>query len=234
MVSQISFAGTYKVSFNNQDPDLFSKFQEYALSKESEDGVRTSLKDKFVKKGGFGNFGYEAERTLIVPDYMDKDVERYCAYNGISYKKFETKDLLEPKSVLSRIALPPKGYKKVYINTEKLEKLAENQLSNLDHCRSDYDKYYSGSVNALIRNGDEIPATRLYIHSPSGNDDLQRYISNFGTEGLNNNQILINFNQETNNPDHCVYFALKDMGIDSIPVYVNSQTYKAGKILGLF
>ena len=42
------------------------------------------------------------------------------------------------------------------------------------------------------------------------------------------------FCQRTNQPDHCTYFALKDLGMDKIPVYVNKQSYEAGRILGLF
>ncbi len=114
------------------------------------------------------------------------------------------------------------------------EELAKNQSSNLDHCRSDYDKYYSDSVDTMLRNGDDIPATTLIIQDPSGNNALRRYVDTFGVEHLNNEQIFVNFNQKTDNPDHCVYFALKDMGINKIPVYADSQTLEAGHILGLF
>ena len=86
----------------------------------------------------------------------------------------------------------------------------------------------------MLRSGDEIPATTLTIHDPSGNEDLRRYVNRFGADRLNNEQIFIDFNQKTDDPDHCVYFALRDMGIDKIPVYVDSQSYEAGSILGLF
>ena len=232
MISQVSFAGTYKV--NNQNPDSFSKFQTYALNKELEDGVKASLKDKIIPRGSFGSFDYKAEQTLIVPDYMDCDVETFCANNGISYKKYDTQDLLNPKSITSRIAYAPKGYRKVNIDVEKLEELAKNQNSNLDHCRSDYDKYYFDSVDTMLRNGDKIPTTTLTIQNPSGNEDLRRYVDRFGANRLNDEQIFIDFNQKTDDPDHCVYFALRNVGIDKIPVYVDSQSYEAGSILGLF
>lgn len=232
MVSSVSFTGTYKV--NNQNPKTFSKFQNYALNKGLEDGVKTILKDRIIKRGNHGSFDYMAEQTLIVPDYMDVDVENFCANNGISYKKYDTKDLLNPKTITSRIACAPEEYKKVNVDVKKLEELAKNQSSNLEHCRSDYDKYYSDSVDTMLRSGDDIPATTLRILDPSGNNDLRRYVDTFGVEHLNDEQIFIDFSQKTDNPDHCVYFALKDMGIDKIPVYVDSQTLEAGHILGLF
>ena len=210
------------------------KFQNYALKKEKEKGVSTNLKEIIITKDGFGNFDYKAEQTLIVPDYMDFDIETFCANNAISYKKYDTKDLLNPKSLISRIEDAPGGYKKVYIDNKKLEKLSENQYNNFAHCKNDYEKYYSDSVNVMLRSGDKIPASSLAIYNLSGNQDLKYYVESFGADNLNKEQLIIGFNQKTDDPDHCIYFALKDMGFDNIPVYVDDETYEAGRILGLF
>jgi len=242
MVSAISFTGTYKVNFNNNNPDNFLKFQEYALDKEMREGVKTILKDRIVKNGDGENFNYEAERTLIVPDNMDIDVETFCANNGISFQKLETNDLLNPKNVVDRIQEPPKGFTKVDIDVEKLEDLIETQNSNLEHCESDYEKYYYDSLDTMLRSGDKIPASTLYINPNNGyigfrkegNEILKRYVNMFGVRGLNDKQVGLFFTQRTKNPDHCVYFALKDMGLKKVPIYVNEQSYEAGKILKLF
>jgi hypothetical protein len=45
---------------------------------------------------------------------------------------------------------------------------------------------------------------------------------------------MIDFCQLYVEPDHCVYFGLRDLGMNKIPVYVDKQSYEAGKILGLF
>ena len=232
MVSQVSFAGTYKV--NNQNREAFAKFQKYSNEQTINTDVKAGLKDEIIKKQGFGNFDYKAEQTLIVPDCMDLDVETFCANNGISYKKYDTKDLLNPASITSRIAQAPKDYMTVRVDVKKLEELAKNQSSNLEHCKSDYNEYYQDRVDTMLKNGDEIPATTLSIYSPSGNEDLKRYVDNYGSNNLNDNQIFIDFEQKTNNPDHCTYFALEDIGIDKVPVYVDATTYEAGNILGLF
>ena len=237
MISKVSFGSTYKVS--NDNPASFPKFrdfahQTYALHKELNTGVKIGLKDKFIQNGGYDDFIYKAEQILIVPDSMDIDVETYCANNGINYKKIDTKDLLNPETITSRIAYAPDGYRKVNVDAEKLEELAKKQDSNLKHCRSDYDKYYSDKIDTMLKSGDKIPATTLVIQNHSGNENLSRYVNKFGVNNLNDGQLFIDFNQKTNSPDHCVYFALKDMGINKIPVYVDKQSFEAGNILGLF
>ena len=232
MISPISFAGTYKV--NNDNKEAFSKFQTYALDKEMEDGVSTRLRDKIIPRGRFGSFDYKAEQTLIVPDEMDSDVETFCANNGIKYVKYETKDLLDPETIGDRIKYPPEGYRKVKVDTKKLEELIQKQSSNIDHCKSDYDKYYKDDVDNMLKDGSKISTTTLIISPASGSMSCKPYIDAHGEKKLHDNQIMINFNQETDDPDHCVYFALKDMGLDKIPVYVDKQTFNAGSELGLF
>lgn len=231
MVSAISFTGTYKV--NNQDKNSFSLFQKYALDKEHENGAATRFKDKFVPNNS-GSFDYMAEQILIVPDYMDVDVETFCKNNGISYKKYDTKDLLNPQAIKSRIAFAPKGYRQVYVDTKKLDELTKNQNSNIEHCKSDYNQCFREKVGIMFRNGEKIPATTLYIYNPSGNDDLRHYVKRFDVNHMNDKQIFVDFVQKTDDPDHCTYFALKEMGMDKIPVYVDNQSYEAGNILGLF
>lgn len=233
MISSISFKGTYKV--NNENMDAFYKFQKYAGSKEFEDGVSTKFRDKINKRGINGCYDYFAEQTLIVPDSMDNEVETFCANNGIKYTKYETKDLLNPQTIDERIEYPPVGYRKVEVDTEKLEKLIQNQQNNIDHCQSDYNKYYKDKVENMLRDGSSFPATTLTIYPRFGSiDDLKHYVDNYGPDRLNENQVIIDFNQETDNPDHCVYFALRDMGLNKVPVYVDDATYEAGSALGLF
>ena len=221
MVSSISFTSTYKV--NNRNIRQFSDFQNYVCTKESERGVKAILKDEIIK--GKSGTDYRAQQTLIVPDYMDLSVEMYCMCKNIKYKKYYTQDLLNPKKIKSRIMEAPEGFRKVNVDVEKLEELAKNQNSNLDHCRSDYNKHYSDGVDTMIKSGDEFPATTLHINSGSDNEDLRRYVKKFGVKNLNDGQIFIDFDQRTNNPDHCVYFALKDMGMEKVHVYVDNKNY---------
>ena len=238
MISPISFSSTYKV--NNEDPKAFSEFQKYALNKEYKDGVRTFLKDRATRKGM--DFKYKAEQTLIVPDSMDCDVETFCANNGIEYKKYTKEDLT------GIIKEAPKGLETVFVDADKLEELIKSQMTNIPECEAIYydnGKYggtnYYNQINEMINNGEKIPATTLMINPDGdhlnfeeGNKKLKKFVNSFENHRLYKNQITIKFMNRTNFPDHCVYFALRNLGLDKIPVYVSEQTGEAGRILGLF
>ncbi|MBR1617800.1 hypothetical protein IJ670_06575 [bacterium] len=234
MITPISFASTYKV--NNKNKSAFGKFHTYALNKENENGVCAIFNDSLTIKGGRKRSAYEyfAEQTLIVPDYMDDSVENFCYQNGIHYKKISNNELFNKKELLQRVDAPKEGYRKANVDSKKLMELASRQLNNFSHCKHDYDMYYAQSVDTMIKSGEKIPATTLHIASYSDNQDLRRYVNNFGVENLNEEQVMLDFVQQTDNPDHCVFFALQDLGMDKIPVYVDEKSYEAGKILGLF
>ena len=237
MVSPISFTSTYKVNNYNRDFGAFSEFQHYAYEKENvNENVNTVLKDKIIEKynsDGY-KFEYKAELTLDVPDYMDSDVETFCANNGIEYKKYSYNDTERLSKMYTKIEPAPQGYQTVYIDVEKLDELLKNQDSNYEHCRNNYDEYFSKNIDLMIKCDDKIPASTLAIYSPSGNNELRNYVKLFDTENLNENQVAIYFVQQSDNPDHCIYFAFKDLGAEKIPVYVNKDSYEAGKILKLF
>ena len=234
MVSSISFNGTYKVDNVQNNNAAFYRFKDYAQDKEYEGSAVTDSKDKLIVKEGSQDIDFQAEQTLIVPDYMDYDVETFCANNGIKYTKHKTQDLLKPASIALRIADAPNGYRKVNVNSEKLEELIQGQISNIDYCEEQYDDYFQKSVDDMLKSGDKFPATTLYIRAQNGNDDLRRFINRYGVENLNNRQISADFGQRTSKPDHCLYFALRDLGFEKVPVYVDNEAYEAGSILGLF
>lgn len=231
MISPVSFSGTFKVS--NKVQKSFDFFMDYALLQENKEGVQVKLHDSMNSKSPYN---YKAQLSLIVPDSMDADVEMYCLSRGIKFKKYETADLLNIEKIQSRVLDAPEGFKKVYVDTEKLEELAENQESNLEHCRNDYNKYYKQNAEFMLRDGGKISVPELKI-TPlynSGTDGLVRYIETYGIENLNKGQIMLSLHRSTDEPDYCLYFALKDLGMKKIPVYADDETYKAGSALGLF
>lgn len=123
----------------------------------------------------------------------------------------------------------------VQVNTKKLENLVANQSSNVGYCKKTYDRYYKDSVNLILKTGDKIDATTLVLF-PRGEttEDTVYYIKNFGADRLNDDQLSIMFLQKTDDPDQCMFFAMKDMGMDKIPMYVDKDSYKLGNALGLF
>ena len=86
----------------------------------------------------------------------------------------------------------------------------------------------------MLKSGNDIQTSTIYITSNGSQvEDTLDYISKYGADNLNKDQIIIDFAQRTSDPDHCVFFALKDAGFENIPVYVNDDTYKLANALGL-
>ena len=228
MISPISFSSTYIV--NGKNPNAFNKFLQYTSDNEKA-GTVTRLYN-------YRDNSHEGKRyieeTLIAPDYMDDDIETYCANNGISYTKLKTEDLLNAKTINQRVKPAKNNYRLVNIYADKLEELASNQNSNIPYCNYEYTTQYHDKIEQMFKSGDAFPTTTLFICPKMSNKELKKYVENFEAEKPNDEEVMIDFYQSTNEPDHCVYFGLKDLGMDKIPVYVDDSSYEAGKILGLF
>ena len=231
MISNISFGSTYIVSNRNNSFEAFSNFQQYALDKEMEDGVHVRFHDHMKNRPPYT---YTAEYTMVAPDSMDYEIEKYCAYRNIEYKKLSD-NLMDIRAIQKRIAYPEKGMRKTNVNVEKLEKLVEKQDSNMKHCQKDYYTCYNDSVDYMLKSGERFPATTLLIQPISSTkESVMEYIEAFGAQNMLDNQVFVDFLQQTSEPDHCVYFALRDMGVKNIPVYVDYDTYELGNAIGLF
>ena len=231
MLQAVSFGGTFKVS-NQQpnSPDDFVKFHNYAEKISEKMGV-CSFSQNTIKS--MYPYSYCVEQTLIIPDAMDNSVESFCARNGIKFKKFETSDLLDPATIKSRVQDAPQDFVKVEVDVDKLSKLMKTQDGNIEHCRKDYEDYFKNHIDFTIRSGEKFPATTLFI-STSNTNALVNYIDRYGADNLNNNQVSLDFSGRTLGQDQCVYFALKNLGLKKVPVYVDAQTYLIGNKLGLF
>ena len=60
------------------------------------------------------------------------------------------------------------------------------------------------------------------------------YVEKFGADSLNDDSLFVDFVQMTNEPDHCMYFAMKNIGMKKIPVCVDERTRELGEKMGLF
>ena len=222
MSLHVSFGSTYKInhSFNLNNAvslgDLIDKCEQ----------------DKIPYNLQYGRNSIMT--TIAAADSQDKDVETMCARLGINYKKYSTDSLMTPQAIMCRVAQPPKGMQMVKIDADKLEKLIASQHdNNIGHCEKDYKKYYLSDTDFMLKSGDEIPASTLYINPEMGKDNMLEYIKRFGKERINPDSIYINFSQRTDKPDHCVFFAMKDRGMTEIPVYMNQDSYEVANALGI-
>jgi len=230
-MNPISFGSTYIVSNKNNSYENFSKFANYALDREFVEGVQVRLNDCMSPKYPYD---YKAQYTMVAPNEMDNEIERYCSYMGIEYTKLSTEELMDVEAIQKRIKKPENGMIRAEINPEKLMELAKRQYSNIEHCEKDYNCYFNDTIDYTLKSGKNFPTTTFMIR-PAGSiqDELLNYIDVWGAENLNDNQIFLDFNQQTDLPDHCMFFALRDLGIEKVPVDVDLDTYILCEELGL-
>lgn len=227
MISAVSFGSTYKINQSlyssvNQQRNLDELMDKCDRSnyQYSEDLYRTNKTER--------------KATIVVPDAHDRDIESICNNLGIPFRKLTTEKLTSPAEIDSRIADAPKGMRKAKVDPDKLFELIQQQTNNnIDHCELNYKKFFKDKTDFMIKSGDKIPATTLYISPYNGKDNMVQYIDRFGVENLNPDMMSIDFSQRTIDPDHCMFFAMIDAGLTEIPVYVNDESYETGKALGV-
>lgn len=234
MISPVSFGSTYKIVTSSKDSikqqlghDKIARFCEDIQIPYSETTTTSVSKP-------FGETRYQINTTMVANDREDKSIEAFFAANGINFRKYAIQSLMNPKVIESRVQPAPSGFKLAKINADKLEKFLLNQKdNNFNHCKSDYKKYYCDELDFMLKSGDDIPAATLYI-TPWGNKNSAiDYINRWGSENLNEDTMGINLAQRTDSPDHCMYFAMKNAGMNSIPVYMDNDSYELAQAMGL-
>jgi len=233
MISPVSFTSTYRANNKDNFSHEYLQFRQYAAERENLDGVTVGFEDKNETSYPYN---YSSTTTMVVPDTMDKLVEIFCRARGINVSKYKTEDLINPKTIAKRIKPAKRGMQKVNVNVEKLEDLIQNQKGNFNYCENIYENenYFSRKIDYMLKNGNPIQTSTLYITPSSSVKDTVNYINRFGANNLNEGQLFFDFNQTTDDPDHCMYFALRDLGMKNVPVYVNPDTYAIGNALGIF
>ena len=227
MIPAVSFGSTYKINQSfyssvNQKRNLDELLYKCDKSnyQYSEDLYRTDKTERAA--------------TIVVPDDCDRDIESICNNLGIPFRKLYTNNLTSPVAIDNRINNAPKGMRKAKVDPDKLFDLIQRQPNNnIDYCELNYKKFFKDKTDFMIKSGDKIPATTLYISPYSGKENMIEYINRYGVENLNPDMMSIDFSQRTNDPDHCMFFAMIDAGLTEIPVYVNDESYETGKALGI-
>lgn len=229
MINSISFGSTFRVisrgeNLSNKLKNNY-KFEDFAREKDI--SVRTEQ--------NYDKNGFSITTTVISPDNYDGLIENYCILNGIKYKKFDTAELLSLQSVKKRIKKAPKGHVVAFIDYDKLFKLSENQLSNIRYCKKIYDSYkdLKEQTDFNLKSGKQITPSTLYVNSLGNLDDTLNYIKKYGVNNLNTGSIYLDIAQKTSEPDHCMFEAMHQAGLNEIPVYVNKYSYKLCQTLGI-
>ena len=220
MLSPISFTSTFKV--NNQNPNTnvrFNAFKNFADKTAKRHSVYTVYKKETTNKSYKAKTNTKLEETLIVPDDLDKQIESFCATNGIKFEKLYTHDLMDSRKIVSRIKEAPRGYKKVEIDSSKLEEFIKTEQSNIHSLKNEYYSNFYTAANIDLLEGSDFPTTVLRI-TPA--------------EPYSGQPRIVDFVETGDDTDCYTYFALKDTGLNKIPMYVDNITYVIGNQLGLF
>lgn len=226
-MTNISFGSSFRLNIPVMVRDFSNQFEGRSkLLEMAEDNDISVLQ---VQTGG-----RVFRDTLVAPDNFDADIESICQNYGISYKKIDAAKMLQPESIWLRTEAPKTGARmfKVKLNVENFENILKNQSSNFEHCKNMYNRYYKEDAMNILKTADKIPAPTLYIENlmASGVDE---YIEKYGKKSLNKDSLSLWFTQNSDDPNHCLYFAMKELGMKEIPVCVNQETLDLCKTLGL-
>lgn len=241
MISPISFQGTYKV-YNRENEGIQDYFE--LLNKCETSGIKTKMEfSDYAKEPSIPTIdGKEviSTATIVTPDAFDEYIETFCKNAGIKFTRLNETELLNPENVIERTTKPKRSDEKtkiVLVDAQKLDELAKRQtIGNFDHVGKDYKNYFKQDADFSLKSGDEIIAPTLVLSSDmaGGIRGAIEYVENFGAENLNDDSIFIDLIQMTDDPDHCTYFAMKNIGMKKIPVCVDEKTYELGDKMGLF
>lgn len=241
MISPISFHGTYKV-YNRENEGIQDYFE--LMNRCEMSGIKTRM--------DFSDYSKEASiptvegkevistTTIVAPDAFDKHIEIFCKNAGIKFTRLNQKELLRPENIIGRTTKPKRNdetTKIVLVDAQKLDELSKKQtIGNFHHVEKDYENYFKQDADFSVKSGDEIIVPTLVLSSDTagGIKGAIEYVENFGAENLNDNSIFIDLIQMTDDPDHCTYFALKNIGMKKIPVCVDEKTFELGDKMGLF
>ncbi|MBQ9246148.1 hypothetical protein IJ182_07775 [bacterium] len=218
MITPISFGSTYKVASGSTFP-LKQQLSYDELKRYCDNKWYTyNEKTTYNLKQQYGVSTYKVDSTIVIPDKEDIALETFCANKGISFNKFERSQIMKPEQISSRIQPAPFGYKKAIIDADKLtDALATVQNIDYKTTQKRYETKGKKENDYMLNSADPIPASTLKIIKPEDNKD----------------SVKIEFVQQTEAPDDCMYFAMKDAGMKDIPVYMDNNSYKIANKLGI-
>ena len=234
MISKISFKSTYIARLSVIGLDKLRRFRSFAL-------MNSLNRNTFSVLAGESDlkfpFKFSSDCFLIVPNANDNQVEDFCRKRKIPVDKLSTEDLSVSKKILDKIEPPEHGKQIVFVNFKKLEKLAKKQCSNFAFCERKYNEmpnknYLFSSSNIPFKTSTlHIKPTRAY----KSYDELLEFLSTKkDSKNIEDETLFVYLSLESENQNHCVYFALRDLGLKYIPIYVDEDTYKIGHALKLF
>lgn len=248
MLSPISFQGTYRAYITGGNPkrrayahpqlEKYCAAQQLTYEETFLDGKQTLPKQhiKVIEKNKSSNDRFFAYYTIFSPDEKDAALKSYMKTNGINYEQLSP-EMVTPEGIKERIKPAGFGHTLVYVDSEKIEELLKIQRdSNFQQAKKDYDRLFKGKSQLVLRSREEIEPPVLYVNCNAYDGDpatLKSYIDSFGMESLGPSMIGFWQIQEGKDRDINMYYAMKDLGMKDIPVYLDRQSLENAQMLGL-
>ena len=228
MITPISFGSTYIVTSSNKMPSKhqigYDTLKKYCDTK----WLPYNEKSVYELRQPYGPSTFKLDLIMVVPKNEDKKIEKMAFDKGIGYKKLNTDSLLDSQGIINRVQDEPEGFKKALIDAKKLETLLLKQdYNNFKSIKANYNKEHKKQARFMILSGEKIPASSLFISDLASPNDKNAD----GT--VAQNSLSISILKQTDMPDHCMYFAMRDAGMTEIPVYMNEKSYKLAAELGI-
>ncbi len=233
MISPISFGSTFKVITGSNYPSKqqigYDTLKKYCDTK----WLPYNEKSQYDVKQQYGLSTFRINSTIVAPKTEDKNIEQLCKSNGVYFVKLDTTTMMKPNTIVERVSEAPENFTKALIDAEKLEGILKSQEdNNFAETKADYTENHKKETQFMLKSGDMIPASTLYITTWYPPEDVLPQIKETGI--IDENSIVFNFEQKSSDvPDHCMYFAMKQAGLKNIPVYLDAESYKAADALGI-
>ena len=240
MISPVNFTGKFIARFTKDDlknnPDIDKRLRSEGI----EQGV-TRL-NPLNKQGNpvKNEDGVDIVRIteFVAHDFDDVPLTYFMASRGIEFKEVfpQDKEQIDKDKILSKIVMP-KGlndnYKLITVNGPMLEYIANMQvLGNFDSCRKLYLSRHADGAEDWVENSEKIEAPVLRISPVAGNIDV--IDRNYASCNYDKCSIMVDFPYiHPYDENRTSYFALRDAGLNEIPVCVDSETYSYCQSFGL-
>ncbi|MBQ7287214.1 MAG: hypothetical protein IJW73_05575 [Candidatus Gastranaerophilales bacterium] len=176
-----------------------------------------------------------ATGTIVAGDWDDEKVEGFLSSRGIQFVKTPYADIVGEDTIIERCVAPEytPDSKLALLDVETFEKfLNKHPNGNADYCEEIYHKHFAKQTEAMVKSGNEITVPALHINSAYLG--VENMALQFGEDAVPDGTLSFYFNQTTNEPNHCLYYAMKNCGMTRIPVSVDERSFELGKSLGLF
>ena len=253
LIGPVNFTSRFVANFTKNDIENNPDIEERLRSEGIKQGVTEY--NPINKQGApiKNKHGVLVVKTTeyIAHDFDDAHLTYFLSNRGIEFKKISpqdeeqiNKDKISPQDekriykdkILSKI-VRPKGlnddYKLITVNATMLEYIANKHvLGNFDSCRKLYLSCHADSAEDWVENSKEIEAPILRISPVAGN--IVVIDRNYASCNYDKCSIMVDFPYiHPYDENRTSYFALRDAGLNEIPVCVDSETYSYCKSFGL-